>query len=53
MQPSNNFAGKLVKITGEERVKLELIQGTEHGEPRFEKPDNVIKVLDFLDAYLK
>jgi hypothetical protein len=30
-----------------------LIPDAEHADPRFESPDNVKKVLDFLDKYLK
>ena len=53
MQQSINFAANLSKIVGKDRVKLELIQDAEHADPRFESPDNVMKVLDFLDQYLK
>jgi acetyl esterase/lipase len=53
VQQSVNFAEKLSIIIGEERVKLELIQDAEHADPRFESPDNVKKVLDFLDKCLK
>jgi acetyl esterase/lipase len=53
MQQSINFAANLSKIVGKDRVKLELIQDAEHADPRFESPDNVMKVLDFLDKYLK
>ena len=34
-------------------VTLELIEGAEHADPRFETPENVDKVLDFLDKHLK
>ena len=52
VQQSINFAKKLSKVLGEDQVKLELIQEAEHADPRFESPENVKKVLDFLDRYL-
>jgi acetyl esterase/lipase len=48
-QQSVNFAAKLSKTLGEDQVRLELMQDAEHADPRFESPDNVKKVLDFLD----
>jgi acetyl esterase/lipase len=53
VQQSENFAAKLSKILREDWVRLELIQDAEHADPRFEAPDNVKKVLDFLDKCLK
>jgi acetyl esterase/lipase len=53
MQQSVNFATKLAKILGEDQVSLELIPDAEHADPRFESPENVNKVLDFLDKCLK
>ena len=35
------------------RVVLELFEGFEHGDRRFESPVNVKRVLDFLDQHLK
>jgi hypothetical protein len=32
---------------------LDLLEGAEHGDPRFESPENVTRVLDFLDKHLK
>jgi hypothetical protein len=32
---------------------LELLEGAGDGDPRFEVPENVERVLDFLDAHLK
>ena len=53
VQQSINLAAKLSKTLAEDRVKLELIQDAEHADPRFESPENVKKVLDFLDKGLK
>jgi acetyl esterase/lipase len=53
VQMSINFAAKLAQALGQERVQLELLEGAEHGDPQFEAPDNVKKVLDFMDKYIK
>lgn len=53
VQMSINFAGKLEQVLGKEKVQLELLEGAEHGDPRFEAPENVKKVLAFLDRHLK
>ena len=53
VQMSINFAAKLEQVLGKDRVQLELLEGTEHGDPRFEAPDNVKKVLAFLDRHVK
>jgi len=52
VQRSINFAAKLEQVAGKDCVQLELLEGAEHGDPRFENPENVEKVLDFLDAHL-
>ena len=53
VQQSINFASKLEQMLGKDRVKLELLEGAGHGDPQFETPDNVKKVLDFLDKHMK
>ncbi len=52
-QQSINFAAKLEKTLGKDRVELELLEGAEHADPQFEAPDNISKVLDFLYKCLK
>lgn len=52
-QHSLQLAEKLKQSIGEDRVQLELLEGASHADPRFESPENVNKVLDFLDKYLK
>lgn len=52
VQHSIEFAAKLRQTIGEDRVNLELIDGADHEDPRFESPKNVQKVLDFLDRTL-
>jgi acetyl esterase/lipase len=52
-QHSVQLAEKLIKTIGKERVQLELLEGAAHADPRFESPENVNKVLDFLDRFLK
>jgi acetyl esterase/lipase len=53
VQQSIEFAAKLKQALGEDNVTLELLEGAEHGDPRFETSENVNKVLDFLDQCLK
>lgn len=53
VQQSIKFAQKLSRVCGEDRVILDLLEGAEHGDPLFETPENVKKVLDFLDRCLK
>jgi len=52
-QQSVNFAQKVRELCGSERVIHELLAGARHGDPQFETPENVKKVLDFLDKHLK
>jgi acetyl esterase/lipase len=53
VQGSIHFAAKLEKVLGKGRVRLELLEGAGHADPRFDAPENVTKVLDWLDQHLK
>lgn len=53
VQQSMGLAENLKRVCGEDRVILELFEGFEHGDRRFESPVNVKRVLDFLDSHLK
>lgn len=53
VQMSIHFAAKLERAIGRDKVRLELLEGAGHGDPRFEAPDNVAKVLDWLDRQLR
>lgn len=53
VQQSIGLAENLKQVCGETRVVLELFEGFEHGDRRFESPVNVKRVLDFIDLYLK
>jgi acetyl esterase/lipase len=50
---SANFATKASAVLGNEKVTLELIPDALHADSRFESPENVKKVLGFLDQHLK
>jgi dipeptidyl aminopeptidase/acylaminoacyl peptidase len=52
-QQSVGLAENLKRVCGEDRVILELLEGFEHGDRRFESPVNVKRVLDFIDQHLK
>jgi acetyl esterase/lipase len=53
VQMSIDFAAKLEPVLGKDRVQLGLLEGAEHADPQFETPENVRKVLDFLDKQMK
>ena len=53
VQQSINFAAKLKAALGPQMVTLELLEGAEHADPRFEASENVERVLSFLDQHLK
>ena len=53
VQQSIEFAAKLKQALGNDRVTLELLESAEHADVAFETAENVKKVLDFLDRYLK
>ena len=52
-QQSVGFAEKLAAILGKEKVTVEVLEGANHGGFAFETPENLTKVLDFLDKHLK
>jgi len=53
VQQSIELAAKLKRVPGKDRVELDLIEGAEHADPKFETSENVKRVLDFLDKRLK
>jgi acetyl esterase/lipase len=53
VRQSINFAAKLEKTLGKEKVTLDLLKGAGHRDPIFSTWDNLKKTLDFLDKYLK
>lgn len=52
-EQSTDFATDLEKILGKNKVTLTLLPDTRHGGPQFETPENLEKVFQFLDKYLK
>lgn len=50
---SRIFAEKLAAAIGSDKVVFETIEGAGHGGPAFETDENVKKIIDFLDRYLK
>jgi acetyl esterase/lipase len=52
-QQSVHMAAKLAAVLAPEKVTLELLPGARHADPAFAAPENIKKVLDFLDRYLK
>ena len=52
VQCSMNLAAILAEVAGGDTVQMELLEGANHADPRFEAADNVQKVLDFPDRDL-
>jgi len=53
VQQSIGLAENLKRVCGDDKVILELLDGFEHGDRRFDSPTNVKRVLDFIDLHLK
>ncbi len=53
VQQSIGLAENLKRVCGDDRVTLELFEGYEHADRRFDSPVNVNRVLDFIDLHLK
>jgi acetyl esterase/lipase len=53
VQQSLNFSAEIERSAGAKRVTLEILNDTGHGDPLFETPQNVARVLDFLEQQLK
>jgi acetyl esterase/lipase len=51
-QQSANFVSKARALLGQDRVKFELLPGARHADPAFTAPQNLQKVLGFLDQVL-
>lgn len=47
VQQSTNFAAKLEKALGKDRVELELLERAEYVDPQFEAPANIGKENEF------
>ncbi|MDH7490716.1 MAG: prolyl oligopeptidase family serine peptidase, partial [Anaerolineae bacterium] len=53
VQSSITLAAALEKAIGKDNVRLELLEGAGHADPRFDAPENVDKVFAWLDERLK
>ncbi len=52
-QQSMEFAEKLTPVLGKEKVVFEILEGANHGGPAFSTPENLKKVMAFLETHLK
>lgn len=50
VEQSMRFAAQLERVAGKDKVIFETLEGAFHADPAFETPQNVTRVLDFLDA---
>jgi len=48
-----HFAAEIERIAGRDKVMLEILPEAGHGDPLFESPENLRRVLDFFDLHLK
>jgi acetyl esterase/lipase len=53
VQQAIRFAEQMKKVAGQDRVTLEFLNNATHGDPLFETPRNIRRVLDFFDLHLK
>lgn len=53
MQQSVILKDKLLEFLPEDKVEFEIIKGAKHADLKFETEENVKKVINFLDKYLK
>ncbi|MEW6401999.1 MAG: alpha/beta hydrolase [Chloroflexota bacterium] len=53
VQQSIRFAERIKKVAGQDRVTLEFLENATHGDPLFETPHNIQRVLNFFDLHLK
>ncbi len=53
LRQSIDFAVKLENVLGKNKVFFQIIDGANHLDDKFTTPENINKVLDFLDRYLK
>ncbi len=53
VQQAIRFAEQMKEIAGDEKVTLEILKDATHGDPLFETPRNIRRVLDFFDIHLK
>jgi len=53
VEQSIRFAAQMEKIAGRDRVTLDILKNADHGDPLFEKPQNLKHVFDFFDLHLK
>ncbi len=53
VKQSIDFASELTKALGENKVKLKIFEGADHGDKAFETPQNLKEVVEFLDKTLK
>jgi len=53
IQQSMEFSNNLVKYIGSNKLVYESLKGASHGDPAFRRKENVDRILDFIDKYLK
>jgi dipeptidyl aminopeptidase/acylaminoacyl peptidase len=53
VQQSMSLVQQLEKTVDHDRFELDILENAGHGDPLFESDDNMNRVFQFLDRYLK
>ena len=53
MDQSWRFYDAAVQVSEEENIIIEILDGADHGDAAFETDENMERIADFLDQYLK
>ncbi len=53
IQQSINFAERLARVVGKDKVTFDIIPNAGHGDPAFRRPENLLRIFAFLDKVLK
>lgn len=53
MDQSKRFYNAYVQAVGEDTIELDVMENAEHGDRAFETEENMNRIRDFLDKYLK
>jgi dipeptidyl aminopeptidase/acylaminoacyl peptidase len=53
VQQSMIFVQKLEELVSHERFEFDIVENAGHGDPLFETEENMSRVFQFIDRYLK
>ena len=53
VQQSMIFVQKLEELVNHDRFEFDILENAGHGDPLFETEENISRVFQFIDRYLK